>query len=189
MMSFLVPTMIGAKTMMVVAVPAMTAVPTSLTPLRVALKGLALSISRCLKILSVTTTALSTSMPIASIRPIIDNMFRESPAKYSAPSVISSENGTDEMTINVVETWRRNRYRTMIASRPPSRPAFIRSDRDLRTLSPALSSGNILMPLICGKLATSSTSAITRSVTSTRFVPVVLFTATPMAYLRSRCRP
>jgi hypothetical protein len=103
MISFLVPTMIGANTMTVVAVPAITAVPTSRTPFSVALKGFSLSIARCLKMLSVTTTALSTSMPMASIRPIIDRMFRESPAKYRAPSVIRSENGTDEMTINVVE--------------------------------------------------------------------------------------
>ena len=81
MMSFLVPTMIGAKTMMVVAVPAITAVPTSRTPFSVASKGLALSIARCLKILSVTTTALSTSMPMASISPIIDRIFSERPAK------------------------------------------------------------------------------------------------------------
>ncbi len=104
-------------------------------------------------------------MPMASISPIIDRIFSESPAKYSAPSVINNENGTDEITINVVDTCRRNRYRTMIASKPPSSPAFSKSESDLRTLSPALSSGKMFIPLICGSLATSSTSAMTRSVT------------------------
>jgi len=59
--------------------------------------------------LSVTTTALSTSMPIASISPIIDRMFSDRPAKYRAPRVINSENGIEAMTMSVVDTWRRNR--------------------------------------------------------------------------------
>ena len=108
-MSDLSPTISGANTMMVGAVPATTAMPTSLTPLRVALNGRFGSMPRCLKMFSVTTTALSTSMPTASISPIIDRMFSESPAKYSAPSVINSENGTDAVTISVVDIWRKNR--------------------------------------------------------------------------------
>ena len=135
-MSVLAPNIMGAKTIMVVAVPAITARPTSLTPLIVAVIGSSGFSSRCRKILSVTTTALSTSMPTASINPIIDNILSVSPAKYSAPSVIINENGTDAVTISVVVTCLRNRYRTKIASNPPSAPALNRSPRDSRTLSP-----------------------------------------------------
>ena len=181
MMSVLTPKIMGANTITVVAVPAMTARPTSLTPLIVALTGSSVPSARSRKILSVITTELSTSIPTASIRPIMDSMFSERPKKYSAPSVISIENGTDAITIRVVDICRKNRYRTMIASRPPTIPALSRSDRESLTLSPWLSSEKMLMPCICGNLPIFSTSAMTRSVTSTRFEPVVLLTATPMA--------
>ena len=52
--------------------------------------------------LSVTTTALSTSMPIARISPIIERMLRLMPRKYIAPSVIRIENGTHSTTMIVV---------------------------------------------------------------------------------------
>ena len=109
MMSVLVPKIIGANTMIVVAVPAMTASPTSRTPLSVDSRGLRSLSARSLKMLSVTTTALSTSIPTASISPIIDRIFNVSPKKYSAPRVISIENGTDAVTIRVVETCRKKK--------------------------------------------------------------------------------
>ena len=52
--------------------------------------------------LSVTTTALSTSRPIASSMPIIVRMLSEKPRKYMAATVISSEKGTASATISVV---------------------------------------------------------------------------------------
>ena len=135
-MSVWAPNMIGANTMIVVAVPAMTARPTSRTPSSVDWCGSPGFSLRCLKMLSVTTTALSTSMPTASMSPIIERMLSVRPAKYIAPSVIMSENGTEAVTISVVETCRRNRYSTISASRPPSAPAPSKSDSDSRTLSP-----------------------------------------------------
>ena len=69
-------------------------------------------------------------MPTASIRPIIDRILRVRPKKYSAPSVISNENGTEAVTISVVDTWRRKRYSTTRASRPPTSPALSRSESE-----------------------------------------------------------
>ena len=66
--------------------------------------------------LSVTTTALSTSRPIASSMPIIVRMLSEKPRKYIAASVTSSENGTARLTISVVGQSRRNRNSTTSAS-------------------------------------------------------------------------
>ena len=136
MMSVLTPNIIGANTTTVVAVPAIMARPTSFTPFIVALNGFSLSSFRCRNTLSVTTTALSTSIPTASIRPIIESMFNDIPAKYIAPNVINSENGIDAITISVVDTWRRNRYSTIMASSPPKSPALSRSDRESLTASP-----------------------------------------------------
>src|SRR6478672_1808537 len=49
--------------------------------------------------LSTTTTALSTSMPTASSRPIIDRMLSVTPAKYMKPSVITKQIGMASVTI------------------------------------------------------------------------------------------
>ena len=43
--------------------------------------------------LSTTTTALSTTMPTASINPIRVSRFSDPPPKYTTPIVTSSENG------------------------------------------------------------------------------------------------
>ena len=74
--------------------------------------------------LSVTTTALSTSRPIASSMPIIVRMLSEKPRKYIAATVIRSEKGTASATISVVGQWRRNRNSTTRARPAPIRPAF-----------------------------------------------------------------
>ena len=96
------PNRIGRNTTTQVAVPASVAMPTSRTPARVAAPGLAGSSCRWRKTLSVTTTALSTSMPMASIMPIIDMTLIERPRKYIAASVTSSDSGTARLTIRVV---------------------------------------------------------------------------------------
>ncbi len=88
------PKMIGRNTITVESVPASTASPTSVTPVSVASIGSAPFVCRWRKMLSVTTTALSTSRPIDSSMPIIVRMLSEKPRKYIAATVISSENGT-----------------------------------------------------------------------------------------------
>ncbi len=100
--SFFSPKTIGRKTMMVESVPASTATPTSLTPASVAGTGRVGSSCRWRKMLSVTTTELSTSIPIATSMPIIVSTLSVSPRKYIAPSVTSSEAGTARLTISVV---------------------------------------------------------------------------------------
>ncbi len=73
--SFCEPKILGRNTMPVVSVPRMTARPTLDTPLSVAATGSSIR-PRSLKIDSVTTTALSTSMPTDSIKPIRVRMLR-----------------------------------------------------------------------------------------------------------------
>ena len=62
--------------------------------------------------LSTTTTALSTSMPTASSRPIIVRMLRVTPAKYMKPSVITKQIGIASVTIIVDGQWRRKKNST-----------------------------------------------------------------------------
>src|SRR3546814_17193005 len=61
--------------------------------------------------LSTTTTALSTSMPTASSRPIIVRMLRVTPAKYMKPSVITKQIEIARVTISVDGQWRRKKNR------------------------------------------------------------------------------
>ncbi len=75
------PNTSGTNTMIVASVPASVATPTSLTPRSVAPRGSPGVSWRCRNTLSVITTALSTSMPIASIMPIIEKMLSVRPRK------------------------------------------------------------------------------------------------------------
>ena len=126
------PKRIGRKTTTQVAVPASVATPTSRTPASVAAAGLPGSSWRCRNTLSVTTTALSTSMPIASIMPIIDMTLIVRSRKYIAASVTSSESGTARLTISVVGQCRRKRKSTSSASTAPISPASPTSARERR---------------------------------------------------------
>ena len=121
------PNRIGRNTTTQVAVPASVATPTSLTPASVAACGWSGSICRWRNTLSVTTTALSTSMPMASIMPIIDITLMVRPTKYITASVTSSDSGTDALTMSVVGQCRRNRNNTAKASAAPMSPASVRS--------------------------------------------------------------
>ena len=89
--------------------------------------------------LSTTTTALSTSMPTASSRPIIDRMLSVTPAKYMKPSVITKQIGIASVTISVDGQWRRKKNSTAIDSSRPMPPASASSSSELVTFSPWLS--------------------------------------------------
>ena len=78
--------------------------------------------------LSVITTELSTSMPMASSMPIIVRTLSVRPRKYIAPSVTSSDAGTARLTISVVGRWRRKKSSMKKLSAAPIRPA-LRSSR------------------------------------------------------------
>ena len=129
----------GRNTTTQVAVPASVATPTSLTPASVAACGLSGSICRWRNTLSVTTTALSTSMPMASIMPIIDITLMVRPTKYITASVTSSDSGTEALTMSVVGQCRRNRNSTAKASAAPMSPASVRSLSEVRIASAWLS--------------------------------------------------
>ena len=86
--------------------------------------------------LSTTTTALSTSMPTASSRPIIVRMLSVTPAKYMKPRVITKQIGMAVVTISVDGQWRRKKYSTRIDSSRPTSPASASSSSEPVTASP-----------------------------------------------------
>ena len=139
--------------------------------------------------LSTTTTALSTSMPMASSSPIMVRMLRVTPAKYMKPSVITKQIGMARVTIATDGQWRRKNHSTTIDSTRPIRPASASSSSEEVTLSPWLS-----MILICtsrseGCARIASTSASARRETSTRLALRSLKMSRPTAGLPSRRRP
>ena len=85
--------------------------------------------------LSTATTALSTTMPTPSSRPIIDSTFSDSPAKYMKPSVITKHTGTASEIMSVDGQWRRKKNSTTIESTVPMKPASARSFSELTTPS------------------------------------------------------
>ena len=183
------PNTIGRNTITVAAVPAIVATPTSLTPVTVARTGFPGSSWRCLKMLSVTTTALSTSMPTASIMPIIVSTLSVSPRKYIAASVMMSEQGTARLTISVVGQSRRKKNSTASAKAAPRSPAFLKSVSEFVMLSAWLPMTTSLTPCRLGTSRAVSRAFSTRATTSTTLACVVLKTSRPMAGLRSTCRP
>ncbi|MNV13554.1 hypothetical protein D3C71_1042020 [compost metagenome] len=86
--------------------------------------------------LSTTTTALSTSMPTASNKPIIEMMFRLMPVKYMKPSVMMKQMGIANDTINVEGQCRRNAYSTITDNSRPIAPASASASSELVTALP-----------------------------------------------------
>jgi len=115
--------MIGANTMTVVRVEATMARPTSRVPRTDAASGRS---PRCCRRLidSSTTTALSTSMPTPSIKPIMVNTFRERPLRKRKTQVPRMDRGMAMETTSVMPTRRRNRYRIRMARIEPKRPPW-----------------------------------------------------------------
>src|SRR5690606_23836283 len=123
-------TIFGINTMMDVIDPATTARPTSRTPAIDASTGDFPS-NRYLCILSVTTTALSTSIPTANIKPIIDIMFSVKPPMYRKPIVINKETGTANATTSVFVIFRRKKNSITNDSSAPITPDFSNSCKEL----------------------------------------------------------
>ena len=119
----------GKNTAMVVKVDAMTAGPTSLVPRMTDVRKSSPS-SRQRKILSVTTIALSTNIPIPSASPPSDMMFRETLNSFMAPKVAIMEMGIASPTIKVLRKLFRKRNRTITASNPPCRAVFFTSSME-----------------------------------------------------------
>ena len=76
--------------------------------------------------LSSTTTALSTSMPTASISPIIERMLSVRPVKWSRAAEASSDSGIASATTSVVVALRRKKNSTSTARPAPISPAWNR---------------------------------------------------------------
>src|SRR5690348_937825 len=117
--------------------------------------------------LSTTTTALSTSMPTASNRPIIERMLRLIPKKYMQPSVITKHTGIASDTISVDGQSRRKKYSTSTDSSTPIAPASASSRSEEVTPSAESCSAYTLMPCICGSSRTLSTYFVTAEPTCT----------------------
>ncbi len=139
--------------------------------------------------LSTTTTALSTSMPMASSRPIIDRMFSVTPAKYMKPSVITKQIGMASVTIDTDGQWRRKNHSTTMDSTRPIRPASASSSSEEVTFSPWFSITLTCTSLSCGCARIASTSASALLDTSTRLALRSLKMSRPTAGWPSRRRP
>ena len=115
----------GTKTQMVVREEASTAMPTSPLPVRAASSAERPSSERRRKMLSRTTTAGSTSMPTASIMPIIETMLRvilepkASRATYIPMKTHSAEVGMARATMMVERILRRKTKMMIIARNAP----------------------------------------------------------------------
>ena len=175
--------------MIIEKVPASVATPTSFTPASVDSSGWPGCSCRCRKMLSVITTELSTSMPIASSMPIIVRTLSVNPMKYMAASVTSSEAGTATLTISVVGRCRRKNSSMKKLSTAPIIPALRSSRSDSRMLSAWLPTTRILMPWNCGRSRAFSIASRTRSATSTTLACVALNTSMPTAGRPSMRRP
>ncbi len=128
----------GTKTQMVVSAEARTAIPTSLLPTAAASSAGKPSSWRRRKMLSNTTTAGSTSMPTASIMPIIETMLRvmgeskASRATYMPIKTHSAEVGMAR-AMTMVERILRRKTKMMIIAR--NAPISAESSRVLASLS------------------------------------------------------
>ena len=81
--------------------------PTSRAPSRAACIG-AMPASICRHIFSSTTTASSTTKPVAMVSAISDRLLMLKPARYMTPKLPSSDTGTATAGISAARTLRRN---------------------------------------------------------------------------------
>ncbi len=108
----------GRKTTIVVNVEAVIAPPTSAVPL-IAESRTLIPLSLFLNIFSITTMALSTSIPAPSASPPRVIMFMVRSLKYIKLKVAITEIGIATLTINVEPILRRNTKRITTASKIP----------------------------------------------------------------------
>ncbi len=108
----------GVNTTIVVSVDASTAPPTSSVPSMQACRTL-FFISRWRKMFSMTTIALSTTMPTANAIPASDTMFTVRPSRTSTTIATTTEIGIASAMMPTVRNERRKSSRTIVASRPP----------------------------------------------------------------------
>ena len=135
---------------------------------------------------SITTTALSTSIPTPSISPSRVRTLNCDPSRYMAPQVTTSEKGMATATIRVVRRRRRKAKSTPTASRPPKMPALRSPESERRISSPELFQISSWMPSSCGSDSISSIRCISLSTVATVLADGSLKTSIEMANSRSR---
>ena len=178
----------GRNTMIEVAVEHTTAGSTSREPTSAARRGPS-PFWRWRKMLSSTTTALSTSMPTASISPIIERMLSVRPVKRSSAAAASSENGMARPTTSVVTQLRRKTNRITVASAPPIMPAWSSPEIEFSISSPWLVNVMTRIPPTSGSRPISASTFWARRATATELAPDSLITLSPIARASSRWRP
>ena len=103
----------GTKTAISEMLIETTVKPTSRAPSNAASNGATPS-SMCRDTFSRTTTASSTTKPVATVRAMSDRLSRLYPARYMMPKVPMSETGTATAGMTAARHWRRKRKTTMI---------------------------------------------------------------------------
>ena len=135
----------GRKTTMVVRVEEVIAPLTCEVPCMAA-SFTDIPVSRSRKIFSMTTMALSTSIPAPSASPPKVMIFRLRPLKYIRLKVAMIETGMDMLTIMVVPIRRRKRNTTKMASVIPIKEVFSTSLMALLMKIPWFETTVILYP-------------------------------------------
>ena len=121
----------GKNTATVVSVEAITAVPTSEVPRATARFSVSpSSLQRAID--STTTIPESTSIPIPRARPPRLIMFSVRPVRFIGANTAATETGIATEITAVVLKSLRNRYRTRIASSPPSTAVLMTSSTEAR---------------------------------------------------------
>ncbi len=171
-----------------VSVPVMTAIDTSAAPRDVAVLGSS-PCSWWRKMFSITTTALSTSMPMATMSPKSTSVFIDPPRAHMKPHATTSENGMHATDTSVVDTRRRNANSTHAAKMAPKMPVKVRSRRVFLISAPWLNQVRKLTPSSSGSLSISAMRVCTASHTSTVLAFDSCAMVTPMAKSPSKWRP
>ncbi len=109
----------GTNTHTVVKVDAVMACPTSIVPCNAA-RHRSMPAARWRSILSSTTMALSTSIPMPRAKPPSDKMLSEISKKYMSRKLPTTDTGMVLPMMSVLRTSWRNKYSTSMASKPPS---------------------------------------------------------------------
>ena len=160
---------VGTNTTMLVSVPAVIAMPTSVTPRSAASNGVSRFCRRCRAMDSETTTELSTKRPTASISPTSESTFNVSPAKYITPKVATSAIGTVAEIRQAGVSRRMKANSTMAESRPPIMPFWARSRSASTTTSDSSLTVRNAAWANSGSLRMRSISAWTSAATPTKF--------------------
>ena len=182
----------GTKTQMVVRAAARTGMPISRLPSRAAVQASCFSSKRFRKIFSKATTAGSTSMPMATISPIMDIRLRVMVApkncriRYMVMKTQRTEMGMAEPMMRVLRKFRRKIKMIEMARMPPRMAdwerlemPFVTSSERSRTICARTLSlpTSVRMPAI---------SALTRSAVATRLAVEDFLISTVTAFRPSR---